>query len=75
MKLKSGVNLNDFLAEINKCQNDVIYFSSQGDRLNLKSVLSQFILVAASQDRKFVNSGDVVCDNPLDYEMLKAFLQ
>ena len=43
MKLKNIKQLNQFREAINRCQSDVFLKSAEGDVLNLKSSLSQYI--------------------------------
>ena len=42
MNFKSGINLSESFQAIHTCQGEVIFETPEGDRLNLKSALSQF---------------------------------
>ena len=46
MKLKSEFQINDFLYAVNQAKNPVYLCSKEGDRYNLKSVLSRYIAIA-----------------------------
>lgn len=46
MKLKEHVDMAAFLDATAKCAGDVFFHSADGDILNLKSLLSQYILVS-----------------------------
>ncbi len=47
MKIKNIEQVNEFLAAVDKCKGDVWLLSSQGDELNLKSRLSQYVAIGA----------------------------
>jgi hypothetical protein len=75
MHLKSTVDIGHFLIAIQKCQNDVFFETSEGDRLNLSSTLSQFIFcTAAGQSYDFLQ-GTVRCVNPDDRQIIAPYLE
>lgn len=47
MKLKNIGQVKGFLATVNRCEGDVWLESSEGDKINLKSSLSQYVAIAA----------------------------
>lgn len=47
MKLSNIYQVESFLAAVNESKGDVWLESQEGDRLNLKSPLSQYVAVAA----------------------------
>lgn len=47
MKLKPDFNLIEFFQAVHSCQYEVLFETPEGDRLNLKSTLSQFVFTAA----------------------------
>lgn len=47
MKIKNIEQVNEFLAAVDKCKGEVWLLSSQGDELNLKSRLSQYVAIGA----------------------------
>ena len=54
MKLTNVKDVQTFLNAVNACQNDVYLKSNEGDVLNLKSSLSQYIAIG----RLLEESGD-----------------
>ena len=54
MKLKNIKDVQNFMAAVNACENDVFLKSQQGDVFNLKSSLSQYIAIG----RLIEESGD-----------------
>ena len=46
MKLSNIGEVNDFLEVVNRCEGDVWLQSVEGDKINLKSSLSQYVAVA-----------------------------
>lgn len=46
MKIKNIKDVEAFLTTVNKCNGDVILTSVYGDKLNLKSKLTQYIAIA-----------------------------
>ena len=74
MKLKENIDIIAFLKRVNECRKDVYYDSPEGDHLDLKSALSQYVLSASSHDRYLLQNGAVVCDDLHDYECLREFL-
>ncbi len=54
MKLSNVKDVQTFLAAVNACENDVYLKSMEGDVLNLKSSLSQYIAIG----RLLEESGD-----------------
>lgn len=74
MKLKKEIDFSSFLHQVKLCKNDVSFCTDDGDRLNLKSILSTCIFAVISANPEIYENGYVVCDNPSDYSLLDAFL-
>lgn len=74
MKLKQNIDLSAFIKCVEKCDGNVIFETSEGDRLNIKSTLSQFVFAAFIGGTISRPSGVVVCENERDYEHLSDFL-
>ena len=55
MKLKENIDFIDFIKKIKTCKGDVYFCTLEGDRLNLKSVLSQYIFSANSHDKRWMD--------------------
>lgn len=74
MKLKSNVNMLAFLEEVKKCDGEVCFESTEGDILNLKSLLSQYLFAALSRRTDLLSLGGITCTQPNDYEKLMPYL-
>lgn len=76
MFLKPDVNLEKFFSQVRNCSDDVIFQSTEGDILNLKSGLCLFVFTTAySSHSDIALSGDIICKNPDDERLLSAFLE
>lgn len=74
MKLKTLNQYIDFIETVQTCAADVYFCSDEGDRLNLKSTLSQFLFASVCGDRDYLRGGTVVCQNEADYDRLASYL-
>ena len=77
MKLKSNVKLVDFLRTAQQCRGEVLYKTGEGDVLNLKSQLSQYIFLAAlsAGNLSILPQGEIHCENEADYQLLANYLE
>lgn len=75
MKLRQDINLLEFLNAVQKCRQDIFFNSDEGDQLNLKSVLSQYMLTAVFSDKALIDGGEIICRNPDDYQKLAYYLK
>ena len=57
MKLKPLDQYIDFIEAVQTCVADVYFCSDEGDRLNLKSTLSQFLFASICGDRDYLRGG------------------
>lgn len=74
MKLTNIENVDKFFEVVNSCKGKVELVSEEGDRLNLKSKLSQYVSLA-----KIFSNGDIplleiVAYEPEDIEKLLQFM-
>lgn len=74
MKLKDTVDVSAFLQAVHRCDKDVFFCSREGDKLNLKSKLSQFVFAALLQKPELIFLGEIVCEGKNDLLYLKDFL-
>lgn len=65
MRLKNIGHVRDFLDTVNRCNDEVWLESDDGDRINLKSSLSQYVAVAALVGNEADNLC-LYCNNPAD---------
>ena len=73
MKLKQGIDLSAFLKTVQQCAGEVIFETDEGDRLDLKSTLSQFVFTAAMAARLSSTTGHICCETQ-DLPLLENFL-
>lgn len=74
MKLKKDADSTDFLKETKKCKGEVYYETKDGNRLNLKSVLSQYVFAVLSQRDELSETGEIVCSAE-DMQRLEKYLE
>ena len=65
MKIKRIKNIDNFMRVVNECKGDVFLNTSEGDCLNLKSKLTQYVALAKIF-RDNVNLGELTIQ--ADYE-------
>lgn len=74
MKLRENIDIIAFLKKVKTCRMDVYFNSAEGDHLDLKSDLCQYVLAASAHSSPLVREGTVECMDASDYERLGAFL-
>lgn len=74
MHLKEEINILDFLTAVKKCRGEVLFETEDGDSLNLKSLLSEYLFSMVASNRNYILSGQVVCRMEEDYELLEEFI-
>ena len=67
------IDFKKFLEAVDLCKGNVFLVTEEGDRLNLKSKLSQFIGIAKLVYGGVINKAKVVCENPEDDSLLFRF--
>lgn len=65
-----NVNVTDFINALDKCKSGVYLVTAEGDRLNLKSKLCQFIGLAKLIEGGKISEARIECDSPEDESML-----
>ncbi|MCD8141980.1 MAG: polya polymerase [Clostridiales bacterium] len=75
MKLKANIDYTKFLASVHKCKGEVYYDTVEGDRLNLKSTLSEYLFATAAVTSDFIENGGVFCQQEEDYALLADFVE
>lgn len=75
MKLRENTDLIGLIKTIKKCRQDVFFCTAEGDRLNLKSTLTQYLFSTMSGNGEFLRNGNIECGELSDYQMLEAYLQ
>lgn len=72
--LKKDADLIEFRNAVKKCVGDVLFETDDGDSLNLKSVLSDFLFSMMSANQTYILSGHVVCRVESDYRIIDKFI-
>lgn len=75
MKLKRLHHYLDFMEAVQRCEREVFFNSAEGDNLNLKSTMCQYLFAAACGDRDFLEAGEIVCESKKDYARLQPYLE
>ena len=75
MKIRKNINVAGFLDSVRKCEGNVYFKTIEGDQLNLKSLLSQYILVSIIGNEELMENGVVECSKELDAALLEQFLE
>lgn len=74
MKLKEEIDVIAFLEAVKKCDGEVFFHSAEGDILNLKSLLSQYVLLTVLCNPGLLKNALVVCTQDDDYNKLADYL-
>lgn len=75
MKLKKNIDLNQFWEVARKCEGDVFLQTTEGDILNLKSLLSQYTVMSIMGHNHVLENAQVVCVQEENYQKLAEFLE
>ena len=75
MRLKENTDLIGFIKTIKKCRQDVFFYTKEGDRLNLKSTLSQYLFSVLTGNKELLQNGKIECQELSDYKMLEDYLR
>ena len=76
MKTLSAADTVELLKTVQLAKGDVWFATAEGDKLNLKSLLSKYVFLAAANDPQsgIFPRGKIVCDVESDYDPLRFFL-
>ncbi len=74
MKITNIPDINEFFKVIDQCKGRVELTSTEGDRINLKSKLTQFVAVAQMLDTTYVKELELVASEPEDATRLLAYM-
>ncbi len=59
--LKPHINITDFLHTVDLCEEEVLFESREGDRLNLQSQLSKYLFLTVGLDLQYLKSCWISC--------------
>ena len=74
MKLKKNVDILSFMDAVQKCRHDVYFDTAEGDHLDLKSTLSQFVFASAVAVKLPHLEAEIRCRKE-DLPILRPFLE
>ena len=69
----SNVDVNEFLAIIDKCQGNIYLVTDEGDKLNLKSKLCQLVGLQKLIEGGIISNATLVCEHIRDEEILVKY--
>ncbi|MCH5339562.1 MAG: hypothetical protein J1E03_12325 [Acetatifactor sp.] len=75
MRLKKDIDMNAFLEAAKKCHGAVFFQTTEGDILNLKSLLSRYVLMSIMGKPHLLESAQITCVQEDDYQKLTEFLE
>ena len=73
-KIRDNTNLPDFYSQIEACTKDVYFVTNEGNRINLKSMMSQIFFSTTFAHTQEAAQGYIYCQNQSDYELLANYL-
>ena len=74
MKIQNITDVEGFFKVIDECRGPVELISPEGDRLNLKSKLSQYLSMATMFSNGYINELDIVAHEKDDIERLIKYM-
>jgi hypothetical protein len=74
MKIKNITNPKRFFEMVGKCKGRVELLTSEGDQLNLKSKLCQYIMLTQMFKDASVGEIEIVVSEPEDIHLLEEYL-
>ncbi len=75
MKLKQGIDFSAFLHSAKKCRGEIWFVTEDGDQLNLKSLLSEYLFVTAAISSKVAEHGYIKCQLSEDFVCIQKYLR
>lgn len=75
MKIKENIDIVSFLGKAKECLGDVFLHTTEGDILNLKSLLSQYVLMSILCKPDLFREARVICTDENDYLSLSDYLR
>ena len=75
MKIRDNIDYVAFLQTVRSCAGQVFFCTTDGDKLNLKSMLSEYIFITVAMSSDLIQGGIVNCDIPEDYTRLSEYLR
>lgn len=74
MKIRDITEPKRFFEAVNECKGHVELLTGEGDRLNLKSTLCQYIALTQMFQDERIEGVELAVSEPADFERLMEFL-
>lgn len=74
MKIQNISDVEKFFQVIDQCKGTIELVSAEGDRINLKSKLSQYLSMASIFSNRYINELELVAHEPEDVERLIKYM-
>ncbi len=74
MKLKPDANIVEFIRTVQHCSCEVYFCTTEGDRLNLCSRLTQCLFSVIAANREILDAGTIELSDVQRLEVLKDYL-
>lgn len=74
MKIQNISDVENFFQVIDQCKGTIELVSAEGDRINLKSKLSQYLSMASIFSNGYINELELVAHEPEDVERLIKYM-
>lgn len=74
MKISNIKNPQEFFQVLEKCQGHIALITDDGDKLNLKSKLCQYIVLMNIFNKAEIGSMEIYFSNPEDIELVIDYL-
>lgn len=72
--LRDDIDLKAFFSAVSQCEKEVMFLSIQGDRMDLRSALCQYLFSSVYLHGGIRLEGEILCEAPKDAERLAPFL-
>jgi len=74
MKILGITNVDKFLEVLDRCQGKIELVTSEGDRLNLKSKLCQYLALSKIFSEAKIEEIEIIASEPEDVKILLEYL-
>lgn len=72
--LKSSINMTEFLHSIDSCRDNVLFETTSGDCLNLKSQLSKYLFLTVALDLPYIEGSTISCSKR-DAKLISDYIE
>lgn len=74
MHIKNGIDIMEFLKQVDKCSGTVTFCTPEGERLVLNSALSQYFFIFISERQGSIDSSYIELGDKNDTSILADYL-